>query len=229
MPVQTVALILALAAAATTMLGWLLVVARAHWPRRVIGGMLAAAAVAMLLLSAFELLPSAIASGLGLPHVVAWALLGVLVVVGLRLLAQRFGLGGSPLARSALLVAVALALHNIPEGAAPYAATLISVQTGVVTAVAIGLHNIPEGLAIAGVVVAAGGSRVRAFVLTAMATAGEMGGALLAASAAASITGSVAGGLIALVAGIMLAVSALELLPSAVGLLRTQQPAAAGA
>jgi hypothetical protein len=39
----------------------------------------------------------------------------------------------------------------------------------------------------------------------------------------------VAGGLIALVAGIMLAVSALELLPSAVGLLRTQQPAAAGA
>jgi ZIP family zinc transporter len=229
MPQTTTALLLALAAASTTMLGAAIALARRTWPPRAIGGMLVAAAVAMALLASFELLPSALESGAALPEALAWAVLGAVLVVALHLVGHRFDIGDSPLQRSAILIAVALALHNIPEGAAPFAATLVSVQTGVVTAVAVGLHNIPEGLAIAGVVVAGGGSRTRAVVLTGVATLGEVLGILLAASAAAAHTGTVAGGIVAVVAGIMLAVSALELLPSALALLRTPQAAPARA
>jgi len=51
--------------------------------------------------------------------------------------------------RAAWLLAIAVIIHNIPEGAAVGAAVANSLKDGVVLAIAIGIQNVPEGLAVA--------------------------------------------------------------------------------
>ena len=48
-----------------------------------------------------------------------------------------------------LLAALAIGLHNIPEGMAALVATLSSPSLGIALAIAIALHNVPEGLCVA--------------------------------------------------------------------------------
>lgn len=49
---------------------------------------------------------------------------------------------------TAWLLALAIIIHNIPEGAAVGASTVESLRDGVVLAIAIGIQNVPEGLAV---------------------------------------------------------------------------------
>lgn len=51
--------------------------------------------------------------------------------------------------RAGLLTAIALAIHNFPEGLATFFVTTQNVTLGLTVAIAIGLHNIPEGIAVA--------------------------------------------------------------------------------
>jgi len=53
------------------------------------------------------------------------------------------------LMHTGVLTALALAIHNFPEGFATFIAALQEPQVGVAVAVAIAIHNIPEGLAVA--------------------------------------------------------------------------------
>ncbi len=211
-----------------TLVGWAIAVARPFWRPRTAGIMLLLAAAAMVLVSLVELVPAAVSAGLPASAILLWAVIGVSLVLLLRRASGLLLPSATTLERSALVIAVALAVHNVPEGAAPYAAALISLQGGIVTALALGLHNIAEGLAIATPVVAGGGTRRRAFWLTAMATVGEAGGALLAYTFTAGIDEAVAGAVVALVAGVMIAVSVLELLPAGLQLVRTVGRVGAG-
>ena len=52
------------------------------------------------------------------------------------------------LMRMGLFSALALAIHNFPEGLATFIAALADPKLGVSIAVAIAIHNIPEGLAV---------------------------------------------------------------------------------
>ena len=54
-------------------------------------------------------------------------------------------------------------LHNFPEGLATFLSTLADPKVGVILAVAIAIHNIPEGLCVAMPVYYATGSRWKAF------------------------------------------------------------------
>ncbi|MEM1607849.1 MAG: ZIP family metal transporter [Ignisphaera sp.] len=51
--------------------------------------------------------------------------------------------------RKAVLLAIAIAIHNIPEGLAVGVTTVYSIELGFATAIAIGLQDIPEGAAVA--------------------------------------------------------------------------------
>jgi ZIP family zinc transporter len=221
----TAALLLSIAAALATLLGWAVTAWRRTWPQWALGLTLLLAAIAMLLISLFELIPTAM-SGVPTPVGVALLVGGALVVVIVHLAAHRLEWGDNHLHRSALIVAIAIGFHNIPEGAAPFGAALISVQAGLVTALAVGLHNIPEGIAVSAPVMAGGGSRRRAFVYTCVATGGEISGALLAALFAEALSPSRAAGLLACVAGIMVALSLVELGPSGIRLVRASARAA---
>lgn len=51
--------------------------------------------------------------------------------------------------RAGLLTAIALAVHNFPEGMATFFVSTQDLTLGLSVAIAIGLHNIPEGIAVA--------------------------------------------------------------------------------
>lgn len=70
-----------------------------------------------------------------------------------------------------VVMACAIALHNIPEGMTIGASFAVSDNlmwgTGTIMAVLIGLHNIPEGMAVAVPLISGGTGRVKATLLTA--------------------------------------------------------------
>ena len=167
------AFLLASAAASTTMLGALIATSGRPWPARVFGVTLLLVAGAMVLISVLELFPAAVDAGLSVARVAGLALIGALIVVGMQILARRLRPDGNRLAMSASLIAVAIGLHNIPEGAVTAATAMLSVEAGLVTATALALHNVPEGIAVAAPVMAAGGGRARAYWFTFIATAGK--------------------------------------------------------
>jgi ZIP family zinc transporter len=120
------------------------------------------------------------------------------------------------LLRMGLLSAVAIALHNFPEGIATFVAALDHTRLGVGIAVAIALHNIPEGIAVAVPVFYATGSRARAFSWSFLSGLSEPLGALVAWLLLSGHPGGVLRGvLFAAVAGVMVFISFDELLPTA--------------
>jgi zinc transporter, ZIP family len=120
------------------------------------------------------------------------------------------------LMRMGLLSAVAIALHNFPEGIATFVAALDDPKLGVSIATAVALHNIPEGIAVAVPVFYATGSRARAFSWSFLSGLSEPLGALVAWLLLGSFPGAVLRGvLFAAVAGVMVFISFDELLPTA--------------
>ncbi len=120
------------------------------------------------------------------------------------------------LLRMGLLTAVALAIHNFPEGLATFSAALSDPAIGVSIAVAIAIHNIPEGISVAVPIHAATGSRKKAFWLSFLSGAAEPVGALVGYAILRPFFSPVTFGLLfASVAGIMVFVSLDELLPTA--------------
>jgi len=65
------------------------------------------------------------------------------------------------LRRMGLFTALAIAIHNFPEGVATFLAALEDPRTGVAIALAVALHNIPEGVSVSVPIFYATGSRGR--------------------------------------------------------------------
>lgn len=120
------------------------------------------------------------------------------------------------LLRTGAVTAVALALHNVPEGFATFVAALQAPEIAIPVVAAIALHNIPEGLAVAVPVRRATGSRAKAFWLATMTGLAEPAGAVLGFLLLAPLLeGPAMGAVLAGVAGVMVFVSLDELLPAA--------------
>lgn len=112
--------------------------------------------------------------------------------------------------------ALAIGLHNFPEGLATFVAAVADPGVGVVLAVAIAIHNIPEGLCVALPIYYATGSRSKAFLWALSSGASELLAALLGwAVLAATIDNVTYGVLFGIVAGMMVIISMRELLPTA--------------
>lgn len=120
------------------------------------------------------------------------------------------------LMRTGLLVALGIGIHNLPEGMATFVGALEDVRLGIAIAIAIAIHNIPEGLAVSAPVYAATGSRKKAFFWSFVSGISEPIGAGLAALVLMPILNQVVmGWTLAIVAGIMVAISMDELMPVA--------------
>ncbi len=122
------------------------------------------------------------------------------------------------LMRMGLFCALALSLHNFPEGMATFIATLDNPQVGLMIAMAIAIHNIPEGIAVSVPIYQATGSRKKAFWYSTVSGLAEPCGALLCYLILMPYIGanpSFIGILFAVVAGIMIFISLDELLPAA--------------
>jgi zinc transporter, ZIP family len=120
------------------------------------------------------------------------------------------------LLRMGLFTALAIGLHNFPEGLATFVAALDNPRVGVAIAIAIALHNIPEGLSVAVPIFYATGSRKRAFWLASLSGLAEPVGAAIGYFVLAPyLNPTVMGVLFAAVAGIMVFISLDELFPTA--------------
>lgn len=115
-----------------------------------------------------------------------------------------------------LQTAIAIALHNFPEGLATYVAVLDDPSVGAVLAIAIGIHNIPEGLCVSLPVYYATGNRPKAFWWGALSGITEPIGAFFGwLIFAKSFNEMVYGLMFGIVAGMMVMISFRELLPTA--------------
>lgn len=122
------------------------------------------------------------------------------------------------LLRIGFLSAVALAMHNFPEGIATFTAAVNDVSLGITIAVAIALHNIPEGIAVSMPIYYATGSRLKAFTYSFLSGLVEPLGAILAYAIFGSYLtedSMIMACMLAGVAGIMVFISLDQLLPAA--------------
>ena len=120
------------------------------------------------------------------------------------------------LVKMGINTAIAIGLHNFPEGLATFVAALDDPRVGGVLAIAIGIHNIPEGLCVALPIYYATGNRMKAFLWALLSGASEPIAALLGwAILANSFSDELYAILFGLVAGMMIIISTRELLPTA--------------
>ena len=131
-----------------------------------------------------------------------------------------------------LVMAAAIALHNVPEGmviGASFARTadeMLLNRGGLTMAIVIGLHNIPEGMAVAVPLISGGMPKWRSVIITALTGFPTILGALLGFVVGAMGPTSLALSL-SFASGAMLYVVFGELLPESILMWRSKLPATA--
>ncbi|MCD4710609.1 MAG: zinc transporter ZupT [Bacteroidales bacterium] len=120
------------------------------------------------------------------------------------------------LVRMGLFTALAIAIHNFPEGIATFMAGLTDPTLAIPIAVAIAIHNIPEGIAVSVPISYGTGSKKKGFFLSFLSGLAEPVGALIAwVILMPFLNDNLFGFIFAGVAGIMVFISIDELLPTA--------------
>jgi len=120
------------------------------------------------------------------------------------------------LLRMGVFTALAIGIHNFPEGLATFTAALTDPQIGIAIAVAVAIHNIPEGIAVSVPVYYATGSKRKAFRLSFLSGLAEPFGAIIGYLVLLPLMSeTLMGILFSFVAGIMVFISLDELLPAA--------------
>jgi ZIP family zinc transporter len=120
------------------------------------------------------------------------------------------------LLRMGTLTALALAIHNFPEGLATFLGALRDPGLGIAIATAIAIHNIPEGISVSVPIYYATGSRSKAFLYSFLSGLAEPVGVIVGYTILRPfMNDAVFGVLFASVAGIMVFISLDELIPTA--------------
>lgn len=233
----TLALLLTLFAGLSTGVGSLLAFFTRQTNRTFLSTALGFSAGVMIYVSFMEILPKSLESLKETypANPAAWLLLaGFFVGIGFIALIDRlvpeFGnphearqiedmqteVKKNQLQRMGIMSALAIAIHNFPEGLVTFMATLADPQLGITIAIAVALHNIPEGIAVAVPIYYATGSRRKAFWFSLLSGLAEPAGALLGYFLLRPFfTPGFFGFIFAAVAGIMVFISLDELLPTA--------------
>ena len=120
------------------------------------------------------------------------------------------------LMRTGVFTALAIAIHNFPEGMATFVSAFQDPSVAIPVVAAIAIHNIPEGIAVSVPIYQATGSKRRAFFYSFLSGFAEPIGALIGWLVLIPIMSDrVYGVIFGAVAGIMVFISIDELLPAA--------------
>ena len=244
------ALILTLIAGAATGIGGALVLFKKKISSNFLAGALGLSAGVMIFISLAEMFPEAQAeiANIGLKQGKALVLIAFFIGMGIITLidflipehenpheASGLSLGAKTAAvgmleqagnekalhRLGLLSALAIAIHNFPEGIATFIGALNDPQMGIGITFAISIHNIPEGIAVAIPIYYATKSKGKALLYATLSGMSEVLGAALCWAITAIFGVELTGGgaafplILAAVAGIMIYISLDELLPTA--------------
>ena len=245
------ALLMTLIAGSATGIGGALVLFRKKISSNSLAGALGLSAGVMIFISLAELYPEAqaeiIATG-SMAHGKAWVLIAFFIGMGIITLidflipeyenpheASGLSLGAhtpavdmleqtgneKALHRLGIMSALAIAIHNFPEGIATFIGALNNPEMGAGITFAISIHNIPEGIAVAIPIYYATKSKGKALLYATLSGFSEVIGALLCLALTAifgvelSGNGAIFPLILAAVAGIMTYISLDELLPTA--------------
>ena len=244
------ALILTLIAGSATGIGGALVLFKKKISSNFLAGALGLSAGVMIFISLAELFPEsqALIEGTALQHGEVFVLIsffagmGLIMLIdflvpeyenpheasGLSLEARTAAVGvlertGSEKAlhRLGIMSALAIAIHNFPEGLATFIGALNDPEMGAGITFAIAIHNIPEGIAVAIPIYYATKSKGRALLYATLSGLSEPVGAAICYGLTAIFGIELTGGspafplVLAAVAGIMIYISLDELLPTA--------------
>lgn len=120
------------------------------------------------------------------------------------------------LKRMGFMTALAIGIHNFPEGLATFTSALKDPHLGIAIAVAIAIHNIPEGIATSVPIYYSSGSRRKAFWVSFFSGITEPLGAIIGFLLLRPFfNDTIFGILFGAIAGIMVFISLEELLPMA--------------
>lgn len=120
------------------------------------------------------------------------------------------------LMRMGTFTALAIGIHNFPEGLATFISGLQKASVAIPIAVAIAIHNVPEGIAVSVPIYHATGNRKKAFIYSLLSGLTEPIGALIGYTILRPFINDMVFGIVfAAVAGIMVFISLDELLPAA--------------
>jgi len=118
--------------------------------------------------------------------------------------------------RTGIFTALAIGIHNFPEGFATFVSALDNLTLGITVALAIAVHNIPEGMAVSLPIYHATGNKKKAFWYATLSGFAEPIGAIVGFFLLFPIMGEATLGItFGIVAGIMIYISFDELLPAA--------------
>ncbi len=239
-PAIALAFAMTLLAGLSTGLGGLIVALKTRPSEAFLAGSLGLSAGVMIYISLVELLPQGIAdlAAAGNPHAEVWGAVAFFAGIALIGIIDRFvpeevnpheephsldsvvhsrGLSRARMRQVGLLTAVAIAVHNFPEGFATFMVTLSDPVIAVPIALAIAIHNIPEGIAVAVPLREATGSKWKAAGWATLSGLAEPLGALIGFAVLQPFIGPQTLGLtFAGIAGVMVFVSLDKLLPTAI-------------
>lgn len=123
--------------------------------------------------------------------------------------------GRGSLTRVGIVTAIAIVLHNLPEGIATYMAGCRDIGLGISISLAIALHNIPEGISISVPIYYGTGSKAKAIGYALVSGLSEPIGALLAMAVLKPfLSDRVLGATFGAIAGIMIYIAFSELIPA---------------
>ena len=245
------ALLMTLIAGAATGIGGALVLFKKKLSSGILAGSLGLSAGVMIFISLAELFPEAqaeiIAAGApayGKAYVLLAFFIGMGIITlidflipeyenpheasGLSLETQTAAVGKleqtgneKALHKLGVLSAIAIAIHNFPEGIATFIGALNDPEMGAGITFAIAIHNIPEGIAVAIPIYYATKSKGKALLYATLSGMSEVIGAALCLAVTAIFGIELTGGsptfplVLSAVAGIMIYISLDELLPTA--------------
>jgi ZIP family zinc transporter len=180
--------------------------------------MLCFAAGVMLAVSFIDLIPES--QALSSPWIsVSGVVLGSMVMYGLdriiphihpRLCAQEQGCN---LERTSVYLILGMFLHNFPEGMAIAIGSVTEMKVSITIALAIAIHNIPEGICTSAPYYHSTGKRMRAFLLSSATAVPVLVGYITARTIFQQVSPQVVGLLISATAGLMIYITADELIP----------------
>ena len=233
------ALLLTLIAGSATGIGGALVLFKKNLSPNTLAGALGLSAGVMIFISLAEMFPEAqaeiVSAGYvkyGKAYILAAFFLGMGLITLIDFLVPEYenpheasGLsleGDRPaMKKLGVMSAIAIAIHNFPEGMATFISALNDPQMGTGITFAISIHNIPEGIAVAIPIYYATKSKGKALLYATLSGFSEVIGALLCIAVTSIFGLELSGGgatfplVMAAVAGIMIYISLDELLPTA--------------
>ena len=177
----------------------------------------------MFSLSIFDLVPESIkligrnyVSWITVGIVFLFMLVGIVTSIILEIVTSKVSTNNS-LYQVGILTALAIIIHNIPEGIVTYTVSNKNIILGITICLAIALHNIPEGISIAIPIYYATMSKFKAILYTFISANSELLGAIITYLFLGKFMNDLILGIIfAFTAGIMMALSYDKLLPTGI-------------